>query len=45
MKAIILFILLWASPLPMWAKYVLTTLWVFEVLCSNVDTTDTKKKK
>lgn len=38
MKAIILFILLWASVLPLWVKYILTVLWIFQVLCDSVDT-------
>lgn len=35
MKAIIIFILLWVSPIPEWLKFLLTTLWVFEGLCSS----------
>lgn len=37
MKGIILFILLWASVLPLWVKYLLTILWVLQVLCDSAD--------
>ena len=36
MKGIILFILLWASPIALWLKYLLTIIWTLEVLC-NMD--------
>lgn len=33
MKGIILFTLLWVSPLPIWVKYLFTIIWTLEVLC------------
>ena len=46
MTSIILFILLWASPIADWAKILLTALWLFEGLCSStVAKTDTENKK
>ena len=45
MKSIILFILLWGSPIPEWLKFLLTTLWVLEVLCtSSIDNTNKDKE-
>lgn len=35
MTSIILFILLWASPIADWAKILLTALWIFERVCAS----------
>lgn len=35
MKSIIIFILLWVSPIPEWLKFILTTLWIFEGICTS----------
>lgn len=46
MTSIILFILLWASPIADWAKILLTALWIFEGLCTiSVSKTNTENKK
>lgn len=44
MITIILFILLWASPLALWVKVLLTTLWVLEGFCTSSDTNSQPKK-
>lgn len=49
MKTIIIFILLWVSPIPEWLKFLLTTLLIFEGLCSitvvNNTSNEVKTKK
>lgn len=49
MTTIILFILLWVSPIPEWLKFLLTTLLIFEGLCSitvvNNTSNEVKTKK
>ena len=49
MTTIILFILLWASPISEWLKFLLTTLLIFEGLCSitvkNNTSNEVKTKK
>lgn len=44
MKTIILFILLWASPIPEWLKCLLTILWIFEWLCSSTVVNNTSNE-
>ena len=49
MTTIILFILLWVSPISEWLKFLLTTLLIFERLCSitvvNNASNEVKTKK
>lgn len=49
MKTIIIFILLWVSPIPEWLKFLLTTLLIFEGLCvsavENNASNEVKSKK
>lgn len=48
MKEIILFTLLWVSPLPFWVKYIFTTLLVIQIIIENYEfftITNNKDKK